>query len=340
MYRALTLNPQGILQETDSSAENIIVNGDFQIIQRGASFPGVVSGTYPLDCWQYGSSTTNLYDVAQDADIPTVAQSGIFAGKSLLAITKTAQPTLATGTYGLIQQPIEGYRFQQIAQVPFTLSFWVKATKPGLYNVSLRNKGADRSFVATYTIAAANTWEKKSITFPASPSAGTWDYTNGPGLLVTWNLGSGSTYQTSAGSWVTGNFLASPGVVNPLDTVGNQFRLALVEMRRGIYPAPVFPQRFYADELLLCQRYYCRSYLTASGYAPVAGATMGTPVFLPVAMRATPSATLVTANSRSQVSSVTVGIFTGGKEGRFDIVASAVGAFYAIADLWEFNANL
>src|SRR5690606_24609922 len=117
------------------------------------------------------------------------------------------------GDYTIFQSYIEGYDWLNLAEKPLKLGFWVWSTKPGVYCVSLRNNGINRSVVLEYTINAANTWEFKELTIPASPSSGTWNYTTGIGCRVVWTLMCGNTFHTTPGSWQTGNFFATSNQV-------------------------------------------------------------------------------------------------------------------------------
>ena len=167
----------------------------------------------------------------------------------------TIDASIASGDFCIIQQRIEGYNFHVVAQREFTLSFWVKATKPGIYCISVSNSGADRSFVAEYTIDVADTWEYKTITVSASPSAGTWDYTNGSGLHVNFTLAAGTSLHTTAGVWQTGDFLATVNQVNACDNVANNFRLSMVKIEPGS-TATEFVPRSIALTTELCKRYF------------------------------------------------------------------------------------
>jgi hypothetical protein len=153
-----------------------------------------------------------------------------------------------------MSQAVEGYNFLPLAQKAMTLSFWHKHTKTGTYCVSLRNSGLDRSYVAEYTQAVTDTWELTTITITASPSAGTWLYTTGVGLWVDFTVLSGSTFQTTANAWQTGNFSATANQVNGLDNTANNFRIALVQLEAGSV-ATEFESRMCQDELALCLRY-------------------------------------------------------------------------------------
>ncbi len=298
MQRALAISSGGVLQDIATEDRNVLINGDFQISQVGTNFTNVSLGTYVSDMWSYHKIGTMAHTVAQDTNVPTVAQAGVMASNSLLATCTTAQGTLAATSYALIRQSIEGTRFQRIAQRPFTLSFWVRASKVGIYCVNFRNSASDRSFVAEYQINAANTWERKVIYVPASPTAGTWDYGTGTGLRVAWTIAAGSTYLTAANAWATGNFFATSNQVNGCDAAGNTFALALVQIKPGIIDAP-----FIKNDIDL-ELYQCRRYFQASGRAD--GARLIVPrilqavsatrligeVSFPVAMRAAPTVTI------------------------------------------------
>ena len=65
----------------------------------------------------------------------------------------------------------------------------------------------------------------------------------------------GSTYQGTAGSWLTGNFQGTSSQVNVLDNTANDFFLCGVQLEPGSVATP-FERRNYGQEFLLCQRYY------------------------------------------------------------------------------------
>jgi len=163
--------------------------------------------------------------------------------------------SIAAGDYCTIATRIEGYNWLPFAQRQFTLSFWVKAAKTGTHCVYFRNSGtSDRTYVAEYTISAADTWEWKTITVTASPSAGTWDYTTGRGLEIGWALSCGSTFQTTAGAWQTGNYRGTSSQVNETDNTANNFKLYGVRMNLGTLALTGAPRPHGLEEFL-CRRY-------------------------------------------------------------------------------------
>lgn len=232
---------------------NKIINGDMKISQRGTSFPNA-SSIFTVDRFAYYKSNTSSVTITQTVDTPT--NSGL--SNSLRATVVTADTSIASNEYAIITQFVEGYNISDLIGVPFTLSFWVKSSKVGTHCVRLNSGGLNASYVSEYVVNVANTWEKKSIVVNTglNINIGTWNFTNGGGLGVSWPLACGSTYHTSAPDvWNAGDLVSTANQVNCLDTVGNIFAITGVQLERGSV-ATEFEQRPYGLELALCQRYY------------------------------------------------------------------------------------
>jgi hypothetical protein len=288
---------------------NAIINGDFGVAQLGTSFAAAAHNDYTLDCWKYIKiATAAVHTISQSTDVPTVAQAGRLHTHSLLIDCTTVDAAIAAGDVCGIVQLIEGYNFKPLAQRAFTLSFWVKATKTGTYCAAFYNSSGDRSYVAEYTVDAADTWEFKTITVSASPSAGTWDYANGIGLGVFFTLNCGTTFQTTPGAWQAGNFRGTASQVNATDDAANNLRICGVQLEAGSV-ATEFEQRSRQQEVALCQRYINKTYdegtapgtVTANGAMALqaagtaAGNACGYRQF-PVSMRAAPTLTFYSPN--------------------------------------------
>ena len=246
----------------DRLQKNYLINGDMRIAQRGTSFAAIANTAYSLDRWRYAKSGAMVHTVTQDTDVPTLAQAGYLFQNSYRANLTTPDTSIAAGDYCLIQQFVEGYNWAHLAQKPVTLSFWVKATLAGTYCVSIRSSGTDRSFVAQYTIDTTNTWERKVIQIEASPSSGTWNYTNGIGANISWAVAVGSTYHTTAGSWQSGDFFGTSSQVNGTNTGATDFRLTGIMLSEGHLTDPEFSTfgKDFQAETKACQRYYEKSY--------------------------------------------------------------------------------
>ena len=259
----------GFRWDTPYRRKNAIINGDFNVWQRGTSFAAPATGTYNADRWLYAVVGAAVHTISRSTDVPTVAEAGRLFNYSLLVDCTTVDAAIAAGDYTFIDHRVEGYNWLPLAQRAVTISFWVKGTKTGIHCVSLLNSGSDRSCVKEYTINTTDTWEKKTLTFPASPSAGTWDYTTGIGIIIRLALATGSTFQTTADAYQTGNFFATANQVNATDSTSNNFRLCGVQLEAGSV-ATEFEQRAFPEELALCQRYYEKTF--DHGVAPAQAA--------------------------------------------------------------------
>jgi hypothetical protein len=255
------------------SNKNAVINGDFNIWQRGVSFVSVIDQQYTADRWLYAKSGAMVHDISRSTDVPAVAQSGRAFNYSLLIDCQTIDNSISATDFCVIEQRIEGYNFLPITQRPLTLSFWVKATKIGIHCAYIKNTGGDRAYVAEFTINASDAWEFKTISFPATPSAGTWNYVNGIGLFVGFTLACGSNLQTTPNAWQNNGAIGSTNQVNACDNAANNFKICGVQLEAGSVPTS-FEQRNVQQEIILCQRYFRKTYEhdTALGSTTTVGA--------------------------------------------------------------------
>jgi hypothetical protein len=239
---------------------NLIINGAMQVAQRGTSFTCTNTNIITLDRYNVyeGAAGATTYTVTQDSDAP----AGF--SKSLKIVNSTAV-SVTSGQYGAIGYAVEGYDnvstgMGTSSAKDVTLSFWVKSSLTGTFGVTLRaSGGSSANYVSSYTINSANTWEYKTVTYPAT-SLGTWNTTNGIGSDIVWSLGTGSTYSNTAGYWNTGsNKFALTGETKINGTAGATFQITGVQLEVGSVATP-FEHRSYGEELALCQRYYEKSF--------------------------------------------------------------------------------
>jgi hypothetical protein len=218
----------------------------------------------------------------------TVVPAG-FTNSLLVTITTATAP--GTSSLAYVSQTIEGFNTSDFdlgkaTAATFTLSFWVRSSLTGTYAVGFLNGAQDRSYVATYSISVANTWEYKTITV-AGDTAGTWLTNNGKGLCIFWDLGSGSNYQATAGSWQAGTLIRTSGSVNFANTLGATFYITGVQLEKGS-TATSFDYRPYTMELQLCQRYFQK--YTGALQGSWGATTITYQMYLyPVVMRAAPT---------------------------------------------------
>lgn len=314
----LAINPATLsgLDYVHRSMPNPIINGNAEIWQRGTSaLPSFGTDRFGFIYNGGGSWVGN-----RSTNVPTLAQAGVLFNYSLeLDIVAADASLVATDQYYVFHK-IEGYNWRHFAQRLFTLSFWVMSAKTGIHSVGFRNAGSDRTYVAEYTVSTADTWEFKTITVPASPAAGTWNYTDGIGLQIFFNVASGSNFTTSSlNTWNSNALYASVNQVNVMDSTTNFFRLTGIKMELGSVVTPIQFAPF-ETELARAMRYYQKSYpyvvtpgqgVVSNGEsAAIAGKAGATQEFLhiplPVRMRNSPTVTLYNpAVANAQVRDVT-----------------------------------
>jgi hypothetical protein len=225
------------------------INGDCAIAQDGTNFVSSIFWTLDGYLWEYAGD--GAVTISQAADAPADNE---FQYSHRVTVT-VADAAIAAGQFAMVTVPIEGYDVRDLLGRPITISFRVRSPKTGVHCVALRNSGNDRSYIAEYTVDAANIWETKSVTVPGGLiTAGTWNWTNGTGLRAHFTLAAGATFQAAAGAWQAGSYLASANQVNCLDTVGNIFAITGVQVEPGSVATP-FEHRIHAAERVLCQRY-------------------------------------------------------------------------------------
>ena len=258
---------------------NRIINGDMRIDQRNNGASVINATNYIVDRWADFKAGSGGYTAQRSTTAPVG-----FTNSFQHTVTTAVSP--AAGDVYQIIQPIEGYNtadlgFGTASAQAVTVSFWVRSSVTGLYSIFLYNSAGNRSYVATYSIAVANTWEQKSITI-AGDTSGTWLTDNGLGISLGFDLGSGSNQNTTAGAWQAGAFRRTSGCVNWISTNGATFYITGVQLEAGTVATP-FERRDYGRELMMCQRYFARFNALTSTTARV-----GTNV-LPVQMRASPT---------------------------------------------------
>jgi len=210
----------------------------------------------------------------------------------------TIDSSIGSTDYYNFQQFIEGFNVADLgwgtaSAQTITVSFWVRSSVTGTFAGSVCNSALNRSYVFTYTISAANTFEYKTVTIPGDTS-GTWLTNNGRGIILGFDLGNGSSYQAAAGSWVSSYAIGTSSSVKLISTLNATFQITGVQLERNTTATP-FEWIPYTTELQLCQRYYYRvtpgfvggRFGTGQVYSSTAAIVLTS---FPVSMRTAPAA--------------------------------------------------
>jgi hypothetical protein len=292
----LTVNSNNISADNSLGFRNRIINGDMRIDQRNAGASVTVTTiAYSVDRWLPQENNGSTVTAQQSTTVP----SGF---TNSLLLTASTGATSASGEVARLLQRIEGFNWSDLGYgaagaKTVTVSFWVRSSVTGTYCFGFMNNAQNRAYASEYSISVADTWEYKTITI-AGDTSGTWLTTNGTGIICLWDLGSGSDFNQSAGSWSGTNDWKTSNQVDWVGTTGATFYITGVQLEVGSVATP-FERRDYGRELIMCQRYLpvlpgATSYV--AGYNSSASQVY-IPVPFPVTARVAPTGISTTLSS-------------------------------------------
>jgi hypothetical protein len=299
-----------VVAENSYGRKNFIINGVAPYINQEGDKTGAVTGAYIADIFGYTETSTAIVDLS----VATISSEDY-----IQVDVTTADVALATGDFAYVDGKIEGFDASALdlgkaSAKTVALSFKHNHTKTGVYCVALRNSATDRSYVFEYTQSVTDTEESHSETITLD-TTGTWLVNNGIGLDVSFCLGSGATFQTTAGSWQAGDFLATSSQVNALDSTSNLINIRDIQLEIGsVSTDPEFVH--HGEKVALTRRYFT----SVQGNVIVAVSTTlnNNPSWLfPVGMRASPTMTFTFGSGTDATFSV-------GSDGFFQNVAHSV----------------
>ena len=250
------------------SNRNLIINGAMQVAQRGTS--STSSGYHTVDRF---SVEDGGVDEASTKEQAAVTSGGAYDSgfRNCLKITNGNQTGGAGASdYVQIMQRIEaqnmansGWNYPSSSSF-ITLSFWVKSSVAQVYSGSVRTQdGTSYSYKFDTPSLSANTWTKVTKTIPGNSNL-TFADDNGHGFDVFIYPFIGTTYTSSNANtetWITGatNTYANNMTSTWYTTNNATFEVTGVQLEVGSV-ATDFEHRSFADELLKCQRYFCKSF--------------------------------------------------------------------------------
>ena len=284
---------------------NILYNGAMTIAQRGTSFTslGGTAGVYSLDRMRFGfTMNSGRFTITQSTDTPNG-----FANSLKIDVT-TAESSLNAASGCAIGQFIEGQDVQQFKKgtsdaEQYTVSFHVKSNVTGTYIVELFDFDNTRQVSKSYTIDSANTWERKTITFPAD-TTGAFDNDNASSLAVQWFFASGTdrtsgTLNTSWASSTDANRIV--GQTNLFSSTDNELYITGMQLEVGSTATP-FEHRSVGEELRLCQRYYVEEDGVSMRNFTGGTIAVSIPHFWKTTMRAAPTISGTNASANETIS--------------------------------------
>lgn len=266
---ATTINTTNLVNATQLSHRNIIINGAMLVAQRAVSSTN--NGYYTVDrmaCVRGGTDES-----------PTQEQVNIASGTTpySLGFRKAFKITNGNQTSGLgTNDIIEAIRYRVEAQDMatcgwnytdpnsfITLSFWVKSSvsfnmKGYFYHHDSVNSGITQSYPLETGTLTADTWTKIVRKIPGNSNVA-FDMDNDVGLTISFGV-YGTNYSSSnppVNQWITYN---ASTLTNPSETTWyttNDATLEFTGLQLEVGEAATsFEHHRHADELRRCQRYY------------------------------------------------------------------------------------
>ena len=293
----LSTQSVAIGQGNASAMKNRLINGAMVISQRQGTTAFVNTAatlTYCVDRWNFYGTTASTFAAQQGSSISPTGFS------NYLGFTSQASTSVASTDYYYFSQPIEGFNTSDLGwgtanAKTVTLSFQVYSSLTGTFSGSIANSAFTRSYPFTYSIPVANTWTQVSVTI-AGDTSGTWvGATNGTGLVLYFNLGSGSTRLGTAGAWSGAGYIGATGSTGIIATNTASLAVTGVQLEVGS-SATGFEYRVYSTELANCQRYCQWLPFDVQFTASAASSVLGISVPYKVTMRIVPSFTSVSAD--------------------------------------------
>jgi len=290
MSRAREIADLGSPAASGLSNRNFVINGDMQVAQRGTSAT-VTTGSGPQTCDRFfvEAASSGTFNVTQS----TTAPDGFANSFKFDCTSADASPNFLLFGYRIEGQDVQNLKKGTSGALSTALSFYVRSSKTGTYQVNLRDIDNGRIIGVTYTISSANTWEYKTVTFIGDTS-GILGNDNGNSLTIEWWLAAGSTYNSGAvpTAWeakVDGDRAAGLNVAIGAST-SDDFHITGIQLEIGDVATP-FEHEDFGATLKKCQRYY-QNYVTDKLYfngTNEPSSEIGNSRLLPTLMRAAPA---------------------------------------------------
>ena len=246
-----------VVNATNISPRNILTNGDCAVNQRGPAPGGTAvsaNNEFMVDRFHIAKSSSATIGFIQTEN---PGADGFHFG---IKATCTSASSPSAAHYYLLRYKIEGYNLTRLnwgksnAQ-PATLSFWVKSSQTGTFGGAIPNSNASRTYVFSYTVSSADTWERKKISIPATTS-GAWLDDNRCGAELWFSLGVGSDNQASVG-WHDASKMTVTGETQLANTGSGTMEFTGFQLERGEHMNE-FEWIPYSQNLMECLRYFHR----------------------------------------------------------------------------------
>lgn len=267
---------------------NRIINSDMSVSQlNGTTAVTPTASAFVVDQWQAIVTQASKLTFQQVADAP----AGL---KYSTKISVAAQFSPGAADEFSFVQALEGqniidFQMGTAGAVTIVTSQWIKGSVAGTYSVAILNAANNRSYIGTVNVTTA--WQRLSIVL-VGDTTGTWTTDNTSGCRLLFDLGSGSNFNSTAGSWQAGALLRTSGSVTFVNqTVGSTLNITGVQVEAvptGATSPTAFEFLPYDVQLHRSQR-YARPLTGGTIFGMCISTTLADMVDYGVVMRASPT---------------------------------------------------
>ena len=301
------------------TGKNTVVNGGIEISQIFSAASHVAAATgdpttgagYPVDNVMLTTSTVSVFSTVQVNSTNVATYTAGYLGS--LGATNALQ-TSVNATHGApaatdefaLYFPIEGLNFSRLQYGTAnakagSLQFKERCSVSGTYSGAIKNYANTRAYLFSFSCTAGTDTQVYVQNIPGD-TGGTWvGNTNQGAAYVTFDLGSGANFLSTASTWQTGNYNGVTGEL-ALSAQANGAILTItdVQFEVGAFSTQ-FERKLNGLVLAECQRYL--PYLNL----PTAYATLGVGysstttvasivVYYPVQSRVAPTGVIYNTN--------------------------------------------
>lgn len=247
-------------------SRNRVINGACVAAQRttGLSITAGAGSVYAVD--RFAGYSTSLSGCAIGQVDVAVASLPYLNGilKAARFNNNSSANSPAVADINAIMYSVEGYHWADMlwggsSAKPVSVSFYARADVAGTYSVSFGNNAA-RSYLASYTLPP-NTWTLVTIPLPGDSNSGYSSPSNylttAAGLHITFDMGSGSNFETSTPNTWQGStyYRRLAGTTKVVSTANATFDITGLQIELGTTFTP-FEYVHYDETLKRCLRYY------------------------------------------------------------------------------------
>ena len=266
MSKAADLARTASASETALGNRNLIINGGFDVWQRGTA-RRYVHNTYTADRWAEGQHQGGGYEkvTVTDTTVPL---------ESAMRVSSSSTTEAASGTRMALATMLENVDSERYAGKTVTLSFWVRFSASSLAGAT----GGWDSQLSEYdsvdpTLQSTGATRTNTVNIPNGSYPTTWTKYK-------------QTVTCGAGMKNLGARFLSNSQVNTTNNSDFWYDITGVQLEAGPVATP-FEHRSYGQELALCQRYF-QQLFSFQAYASNTTTIQGSAACI-ISMRATPT---------------------------------------------------